>query len=103
MGRDKFFTLLRDNNLLVERKKGFTRTTDSNHPFRKYTNQIKGLTITRKNQVWVSDITYIRTAESFRYLSLITDLYSRKIIGYKLSKSLSIEGCMNTLKGALKL
>jgi integrase len=103
MGRDKFFTLLRDNKLLIERKKSFTRTTDSNHPFRKYTNQIKDLTITRKNQVWVSDITYIRTAKSFRYLSLITDLYSRKIVGYKLSNSLSIEGCIDALKGALKL
>ena len=103
IGRDKFFTLLRNNDLLIKRKKSFTRTTDSNHPFRKYTNQIKDLTITRKNQVWVSDITYIRTEEGFRYLSLITDLYSRKIVGYKLSNSLSIEGCMDALKGALKL
>ena len=59
--------------------------------------------ITRKNQVWVSDITYIRTLEGFRYLSLITDLYSRKIVGYELSNSLSIEGCMKALKRALKL
>ena len=103
MGRDKFFTLLRDNKLLIERKRSFTRTTDSNHPFRKYTNQIKDLTITRKNQVWVSDITYIRTLEGFRYLSLITDLYSRKIVGYELSNSLSIEGCMKALKRAFKL
>ena len=80
MGRDKFFTLLRNNDLLVQRKKNFTRTTYSNHTYRFYKNQIKDLQITRKNQVWVSDITYIRTLEGFRYLSLITDLYSRKIV-----------------------
>ena len=103
MGRDKFFSLLRDNDLLVQRKKNFTRTTYSNHTYRFYKNQIKDLQITRKNQVWVSDITYIRTLEGFRYLSLITDLYSRKIVGYELSNSLSIEGCMKALKRALKL
>jgi len=103
MGRDKFFTLLRDNDLLVQRKKNFTRTTYSNHTYRFYKNQIKDLQITRKNQVWVSDITYIRTLEGFRYLSLITDLYSRKIVGYELSNSLSIEGCMKALKRAFKL
>lgn len=103
IGRDKFFTLLRNNDLLIKRKKSFTRTTDSNHSYWKYKNQVRGLSITRKNQVWASDITYIRTEEGFRYLSLITDLYSRKIVGYKLSNSLSIEGCMEALKGALKL
>ena len=103
MSRDKFFTLLRDNDLLVQRKKNFTRTTYSNHTYRFYKNQIKDLQITGKNQVWVSDITYIRTLEGFRYLSLITDLYSRKIVGYELSNSLSIEGCMKALKRALKL
>ena len=92
IGRDKFFTLLRNNDLLIKRKKSFTRTTDSNHSYWKYKNQVRGLSITRKNQVWASDITYIRTEEGFRYLSLITDLYSRKIVGYKLSNSLSIEG-----------
>ena len=87
IGRDKFFTLLRNNDLLIKRKKSFTRTTDSNHSYWKYKNQVRGLSITRKNQVWASDITYIRTEEGFRYLSLITDLYSRKIVGYKLSNS----------------
>lgn len=103
IGRDKFFTLLRNNDLLIKRKKSFSRTTDSNHSYWKYKNQVRGLSITRKNQVWASDITYIRTEEGFRYLSLITDLYSRKIVGYKLSNSLSIEGCMEALKRALKL
>ena len=80
IGRDKFFTLLKDNDLLVQRKKNFTRTTYSNHTYRFYKNQIKDLQITRKNQVWGSDITYIRTLEGFRYVSRITDLYSRKIV-----------------------
>ena len=91
IGRDEFFNLLRNNDLLIKRKKSFTRTTDSNYSYWKYKNQFRGLSITRKNQVWASDITYIRTEEGFRYLSLITDLYSRKIVGYKLSNSLSIE------------
>ena len=59
IGRDKFFTLLRNNDLLIKRKKSFTRTTDSNHSYWKYKNQVRGLSITRKNQVWASDITYL--------------------------------------------
>ena len=59
IGRDKFFTLLRNNDLLIKRKKSFTRTTDSNHSYWKYKNQVRSLSITRKNQVWASDITYL--------------------------------------------
>jgi len=61
IGRDAFIGILRNNSLLVERKKSFTRTTDSNHPYYKRRNLIQGVEITHKNQVWVSDITYIRT------------------------------------------
>ena len=64
------------------------RTTYSNHSFRKWINLVKDVEVSAKNQVWVSDITYIRTLEGFRYLSLITDLYSRRIVGYCLSNSL---------------
>ena len=102
MGRDKFFSLLRDNDLLVQRKKNFTRTTYSNHTYRFYKNQIKDLQITRKNQVWVSDITYIRTLEGFRYLSLITDLYSRKIVGYELSKQSFDRGLYESFEKGFK-
>ncbi|WP_410492501.1 DDE-type integrase/transposase/recombinase [Capnocytophaga sp. oral taxon 336] len=80
--------ILNNNDLLIQRKRSYTRTTYSNHSFRKWTNLVKDVEVSAKNQVWVSDITYIRTLEGFRYLSLITDLYSRRIVGYCLSNSL---------------
>ena len=102
IGRDKFFMILNNNDLLIQRKRSYARTTYSNHSFRKWTNLVKDVEVSAKNQVWVSDITYIRTLEGFRYLSLIADLYSRRIVGYYLSNSLSIEGCLEALKKALK-
>jgi len=77
-------------------------TTQSGHRFKKYPNLIKSLSLHAPNRVYVSDITYIRTLEGFCYLSLITDKYSRKIVGYALSMSLSIEGCLEALRMALK-
>lgn len=100
IGRDKFFEILGRNGLLVEPKKSYTRTTNSFHRFHKWKNQIKDLLVTRPNQIWVSDITYIRTLRGFVYLFLITDLYSRKIVGWCLSRSLSIEGGLKALKMA---
>lgn len=102
VGRDKFLSILRDNDLLVGRKKSYTKTTNSFHRFRKWKNLIKDLELIRPNQVWVSDITYIRTLGGFVYLFLITDLYSRKIVGWSLSHSLSIEGGIEALKMALR-
>ncbi len=102
IGRDKFFSILRKHSLLVERKRSYTRTTDSYHRFRKWSNLIRNQVFTRSNSCWVSDITYIRTASGFMYLFLITDLYSRKIVGWDLSESLSIEGGIRALKKALK-
>lgn len=102
IGRDKLFNLLRDNNMLIKIKKKYVRTTNSYHRFRKYPNLIKELNITGPNQVWVSDITYIDTFEGFCYLALITDAYSRKIVGYDLSDSLDAEGCQRALKMALE-
>lgn len=100
-GRDRFFDLLRRENLLVRRKKKYVKTTNSRHRFRMYHNLIKDLSINRPNQVYVADITYIRTLSGFCYLSLITDAYSRKIVGYHLSRSLAIEGCLKALRKAL--
>jgi phage antirepressor YoqD-like protein len=77
LGRDRLFDLLRENNLLVERKKKYAITTNSDHPFKVYNNLILKEVVTHVNQVWVSDITYIRTKQGFSYLSLVTDLYSR--------------------------
>ena len=102
IGRDKLFAVLRKNRMLVVPKKKYVRTTNSYHRFRKYKNLIKDLNITAPNQVFVADITYLDTLEGFCYLALITDVYSRKIVGYDVSKSLSFEGCQRALKMALK-
>jgi putative transposase len=103
LGRDKFFDLMRYEGLLIRRKRKYVRTTNSEHGFKVYENKIKGLKIIRSNQVWVCDITYIATAEGFMYLALITDLYSRKIVGYDISDSLEAEGCRRALKKALSI
>jgi transposase InsO family protein len=101
-GRDKFFALLQKSDLLVKRKRQYHRTTNSWHHFHKYSNKIKDLTLSRPNRVWAADITYIRTETHFLYLSLITDMYSRKIVGWSLSGSLSIDGSIAALKIALR-
>ena len=102
IGRDGLFDILREHNMLVRRKKAYCKTTDSHHRFHKYNNLIRDLKITRPNQVWVSDITYIRTIKGFCYLALITDVYSRKIVGYDISDSLELAGCLRALKSALR-
>lgn len=103
IGRDKFYELLRRNNLLNARKRYKTRTTYSYHYFHKYPNLIKDIDPLRPNQVIVSDITYIwlREIENFSYLYLITDMYSRKILGYSLSEDLKASSAVKSLKMAL--
>jgi putative transposase len=102
IGRDSLFDILREYNMLIERKKAYCKTTDSYHHFHKYNNLIKDIKVTKPNQVWVSDITYIRTVKGFCYLALITDLYSRKIVGYDISDSLELTGCLRALQKALR-
>ena len=92
VGRDKLFAILSKYGLLVERLKRFVKTTNSNHWYMKYKNLIKDLMIVRPNQVFISDITYIRIKDTFMFLSLITDYFSRKIVGYKLNDNLSAAG-----------
>lgn len=103
MGRDKFYELLRRNKLLNERKRYKTRTTFSYHYYHKYPNLIKDMEVTRPNQVVVSDITYVwlRGTENFSYLYLITDMYSRKILGYYLSEDLKTKSAIIALKMAI--
>tara|TARA_R110002051_G_scaffold314290_1_gene391201 strand:+ start:12218 stop:12871 length:654 start_codon:yes stop_codon:yes gene_type:complete len=101
IGRDTLFNILRKHNMLTLRKKYSSRTTNSLHRFRKYKNIIKDLKVNRPNQVWVSDINYIRTIKGFCYLALITDMYSRKIVGYDISNSLELKGCVRALNKAL--
>lgn len=102
VGRDKLFAILREHEMLVKRKKASCKTTDSYHRFHKYNNLVKDMDVAAPNQVWVSDITYIRTINGFCYLALITDMYSRKIVGYDISDSLELAGCLRALKRALR-
>ncbi len=103
IGRDAFFDLLRENNLLVRKRRGRKpRTTFSNHWYKKYNNLIIGFIPTAANQLWVSDITYVHLENEFAYLNLITDAYSRKIIGFYLCKDLSAKGTIQALKMAFQ-
>ena len=102
MGRDALFDLLREERLLIRRRRRGCVTTQSHHRFRCYGNLLENLTIERPEQVWVADITYLRVGEGFAYLSLITDAYSRKIMGYHLHPTLEASGCLKALEMALK-
>ena len=101
IGRDGFYDLLRKHNLLIKRKKRYAVTTNSNHPYYKWPNLTDGLILTATEQLWVSDITYLRTENGFVYLSVITDAYSRKITGYHLSQHLKAQGCLIALNKAI--
>ena len=102
MGIDKLYDLLNYYGLLIRKKRRRNPiTTDSNHPFYRYKNLVKTLVLDRPDQLWVSDITYIRLTGSFSYLSLVTDAYSRKIVGYYLNNNLSKEGPVNAMRMAL--
>jgi len=100
-GRDYLFDLLSEHRLLIRQRKRKAITTDSRHWMRKYSNLVKGIDVIRPEQVWVSDITYIRLTNQWGYLSLITDAYSRRIMGYCFRQDLSAEGCIDALKMAL--
>ena len=101
LGRDRFFEVLRNQALLLEPLPKAPRTTNSAHSLPVFTNLIKDIELTAPNQVWISDITYIRTREDFLYLSLITDKYSRKIVGYHLGQTLETEDTLKALRMAL--
>lgn len=104
IGRDKFFSLLKRHGLLIKRKSKRAITTNSYHFFHRFPNKIKGLIPEKAHQVWVSDITYvwIQKEQCFLYLFLITDMYSRKIIGYSISDNLKAKAAIDALKMATK-
>lgn len=102
IGRDKFLTILKANHLLVKPKRNYRITTDSHHRFRKHKNLVEDLPLERPEQVWVSDITYIGGRERNCYLALVTDAYSKKIMGYDVSQSLSTESSLKALNMAIK-
>lgn len=100
VGRDRLFDILRANGMLIRPIRSYHVTTNSHHRFRKHRNLIAGMEITRPEQVFVSDITYIKNRDRHMYLALVTDAYSKKIMGYDLSDSLDTEGSLRALKMA---
>jgi transposase InsO family protein len=102
VGRDRCFEILRAEGLLVApRASEYPCTTDARHYLPVFTNQIKDRVVSAPHEVWVSDLTYVRTEEGFQYLSLVTDRYSRQIVGYHCADTLATEGCLRALEMAL--
>lgn len=102
IGRDALFEFLRSENMLIKPKKNYTKTTNSKHWLRKYPNLLMDMELIRPEQAFVSDITYIKSRERTHYLSLVTDAYSRKIMGYQLSDDMSAEYVVQALKMAVR-
>lgn len=101
IGWNRLHEIRGKHHLLCQQKKHYVATTDANHRFRKYPNIIRGLEVVRPEQVWVSDITYIRVGEGFCFLSLVTDAYSRLVVGYCLYPTLAAEGTLIALRMAI--
>jgi transposase InsO family protein len=103
MGRDKLFDFLRSERLLILRRKKYTVTTNSKHWMKKFPNLIKDLSIHRPEQVWAADITFIDTVENGNcYLHLITDAYSKQIMGYELCNNMEASSTVKAMKMAIK-
>lgn len=102
LGRDRFYDLLERHGYLLRYRRRKPYTTDSRHRFKKYPNLIRDLHLTTSGQLWVSDITYVRTGAGFNYLSLVTDAYSRKIVGYCLWPTLESLGAIKALEMAMR-
>jgi putative transposase len=102
MGRDSLFDLLQANGLLIRRRKRRIITTQSLHRFRKYPDKVRGIVPSKPNQIWVSDITYWKMGDMCLYISLVTDAFSRKIVGYHVTDHLESSGPILALKMALQ-
>jgi len=102
VGRDKLFSVLKANHLSIKPKRSYRTTTDSHHRFHKHKNLVADMPLIRPEQVWVSDITYVGNRSKHCYLALITDAYSKKVVGYDLSNNLNTDGTLNALKMAVK-
>jgi transposase InsO family protein len=102
IGRDKLFTIMKANHLQIYPERSYRVTTNSHHRFRKHTDLVNGIYIMRPEQVWVSDITYVGGRNMHHYMALVTDAYSKKIVGYDLSNSLSSQGVLRAMKMAIK-
>lgn len=101
IGRDKLFSILKTNELLIKPRKRYVTTTNSKHWLRKYPNLIKDMEITTPEQVWVSDITYIKTDEGNCYLNMVTDAFSRRIMGFSIADTMNTEEMKKAYEMAL--
>lgn len=101
IGRDALFAFLKAEHMLIKPKRSYTKTTHSKHWLKKYTNLLEGCEVQRPEQIFVSDITYVKSREKTHYLSLVTDAYSRKIMGYTLSDDLNASSVVKALKMAV--
>jgi putative transposase len=102
IGRDSLFAIMKANHLDIKPKRQYRVTTNSHHRFRKHKNLIEDLEVNKPEQVWVSDITYVGSRKRPLYLSLVTDAYSKRIMGYDLSESLAVGSSLKALKKAIK-
>lgn len=102
LGRDSFFDYLREHHLLIKPVRSYTKTTYSKHWMRKHPNRYTGMSLNRPEQAFVSDITYVKSDQGVHYLSLVTDAYSRKIMGYELSRGMTAEETARALTNAVK-
>lgn len=102
IGRDALFDFLRSEHLLIRPLKSYRKTTNSKHWLHKHPNLIKNYRPEQAEELWVADITYIETRQETGYLSLITDAFSRKIVGHHLHPSLHTDGVLKAFKKALR-
>ena len=101
IGRDGLFRLLRDHDLLIKPRRRYVQTTMSKHWLRKWPNIVKGKELSRPDEVWFSDITYLKTEEGTCYLNLVTDGFSRKIVGYALDDTMATDAMIGALNMAI--
>lgn len=102
VGRDKLFEIIGKKGLLITKRKKYTKTTDSKHWMRTYPDRAKDISLTHPEQLWVADITYMNTEQQTMYLHLVTDAYSKQIMGYTLSNDLKAESTQRALQMAFK-
>ena len=102
VGRDKLFSILKANHLTIKPKRSYRTTTNSHHRFHKHRNLVENMPLVRPEQLWVSDITYVGSRNKHNYLALVTDAYSKKVVGHDLSNSLGVDGTLRALKMAVK-
>ena len=102
VGRDRLFSILKANHLSIKPKRSYRTTTNSQHRFHKHKNLVENMPLTRPEQLWVSDITYVGNRNKHSYLALVTDAYSKKVVGHDLSNSLGVDGTLRALRMAVK-